>query len=386
MSEYINNIFIILFLIVLIRIRNNREKDFIIKMKTHKLFNYKYITSVQYVDYEKKIKVIIYSKTKIKFSKCIIKYTIYYEKCNPKLVYHGGFHIFNIYDINTSYNQKPTLIIINNLSINIPPSNRNTKYDIVLCYAVMSNFNRLKMLLQSIEAVKYFGISKVIFYLHSASVNVMNILRYYQSIGLADIYKYDSDDYLRQKESNSRKYSEIYHLIYFKMNHCFNEYKTKRNHMLFLDLDEILWLSEEKKNYKEMINSIDDREFYFLNAFFFKPNFNIPEMNDKNESIALPDINIFSISNYCPIKNGYVHKYIIINTSSFLAVEIHDSVSRNSVTKEFLSSNIAYIRHTRLFNYFLVKNCPKSAFKQKKKTRIERIIEKRSEKIMKNLL
>lgn len=284
MSEYINNIFITLFLIVLIRIRNNREKDFIIKMKTHKLFNYKYITSVQYVDYEKKIKVIIYSKTKIKFSKCIIKYTIYYEKCNPKLVYHGGFHIFNIYDINTSYNQKPTLIIINNLSINIPPSNRNTKYDIVLCYAVMSNFNRLKMLLQSIEAVKYFGISKVIFYLHSASVNVMNILRYYQSIGLADIYKYDSDDYLRQKESNSRKYSEIYHLIYFKMNHCFNEYKTKRNHMLFLDLDEILWLSEEKKNYKEMINSIDDREFYFLNAFFFKPNFNIPEMNDKNES------------------------------------------------------------------------------------------------------
>lgn len=361
----------------------NSVKDsngFLIKLPTYKLENGKYVTSIQYVDYENKLKIIIYGRGDVTFSSCIVKYKALSELCNASLIYRGGYSLLRIMEVDTKEGYSPQFLLLNNITLNIPKSKRNNKYKFVSCYAVMSNFDRPLLLTQLIESNIHFGVSKMVFYYFSASEKVKKVLKYYSNIGVADVYQFQTDSFLNHVESSRE--IQYYHLIFFKLNHCFYEYKTKTNHMLFLDLDEILW-PIKAKNYEELIESIPSREFYFIHSSFFKPEFDIPQQFDKSEKIILPDVNIFSIKKYCLSNDGYTHKYIMINASSFVAAEIHDPFPINNIIREYLSNDVAYIRHTRHFDIGLKNHCP--TLLDKNLTEIEKYIRDKSDRIMKSI-
>lgn len=247
----------------------------------------------------------------------------------------------------------------------------------------MANFERPILLTELIESNIHFGVSKLVFYYYSFSENVKQILKYYSSIGIVDVYEFQNDTHFKETEGN-RVY-DIYHFILFKINHCFNEYKTKSNHMIFLDLDEILW-PVRSKNYKEMLESIPPKEFYYIHAFFYKCNFDIPNHLDKSINTILPDIDIFSIKKYCPNNDEYTHKYLIANTSKFLFAHIHDAHSKFKISKEYMFNNISYIRHTRHYDNGLKNHCPDSKLLQTKRTKVESIILKKSKAVVNGIL
>lgn len=339
---------------------------------TFKLGNEIYITSIQYVEYEDKLKLILYSKeSNFSLYYCMISYKHIQEKCKMNLLYRNDYYYLNLFEISTSRSINPISLMLNNISVAIPKSKRNIKYNFVSCYSIMSNFNRPLLLTQLIESNLYFGVKKIIIYYYSSSKKVRQILKYYIEKGFVDVYKFHSDNFLKSKESS--RDIKIYHLILFKMNHCFNEYKTKSNHMLFLDLDEIFWPSKSV-SYDKLIRSIPQHEFYYVYASFFKLNINISEKLDKNTTLILPDTDIFSINEYCQNDDGYIRKYIILDTNKFIATLVHGVVSKDNISGSYISNEIAFIRHTRHFNNGLKLHCPSKKLQKRNLTNIEKAI------------
>lgn len=259
--------------------------------------------------------------------------------------------------------------------------NNKIKYNFVTCYAVMSNFNRPLLLTELIEANLYFGVSKLVFYYQSSSKLVKNILQYYVRKGIADVYEYKHDKYLKEIERSSRNKGYLYHLIYYKMNHCFFSYRTISKYMLFLDLDEILWPAEAK-NYYQLLSLIPKREMYYVHSYFFQTEYVIPNYLDKNMSVVLPDIDLFSIKKYCPNHDGLVRKYIMLNPKIFDAAEIHDSFARIKIKRTYISGNIAFIRHSRNFNNKIKKRCPESLLQYKENNEEDKLIYAKSMRIV----
>lgn len=378
-------IVITLFLYTLVAYNTPKMKlDFMQKLYTYKLGNNKYITSVQYVNYENKIKLIIYSKDKnININKSVIFYEKYSENCNIVFAYRDEFYNLNLFEISTKNNLIPKILLLNDINIIIPKSNRNNNHKFVSCYAVMSNFERPLLLTELIESSIHFGVTKLVFYYYSSSEKVKQILKYYSDIGVVDVYQYQNDTNF--KENEGERDLHIFHFLLFKINHCFNEYKTESNHMIFLDLDEIIW-PVKSKNYEDMLVSITPKGFYHLHEFFYKFNYEVPDNIEKNITTILPDVDIFSINKYCPTYDGYNHKYIMLNTSDHIAADVHNPIPKHQVHGEYISSDIAFIRHTRRFNGAVKEHCPDSSIIQKNMTKLERMILKKSKRIVYDIL
>lgn len=383
---FISICFSLIFLLLVFNVTKNINKkkyriSSLINLTTYKLYNEVYITSAQYVNYDKKIMLIIYSKNKnVVFKECIVKYKSLSNACKPLFLYHARDNLFNLFEIKTLHNEVPLFIIINSITIKIEKSKRSNKNKIVTCCPILSNFDRPLMLIQTIEAYRYLGMFKIVVYYLSSSKTVMNILKYYSSIGIVDIYKFQLDSYLKDIEINSRKFPYIYHLIYFKLNHCFNEYKTQTNYMLYLDVDELLW-PIKADNYLDIIKSLPKNDYYHLFPIFFKPNYELPQENDKNEKITLPDISIFEINKYCIVEKNFWQKYIILNTSSIMVADIHEPILYNNVRDEYVPKDIIFIRHTRFFNNVLKNYCTESKLMTKNITILENVIKINSDKV-----
>lgn len=379
---YIFFILIILIFILPLLFNNSNKnvKNFVKKLYSYRLDDETYITSVQHVYYENKIKLITFAKEKhIKISKCDVVYNKYSEKCDISFVYRNDFYNFNLFEIKTLSNLIPKILILNNINIIIPKSNRNIKHKFVSCYALMSNFDRPLLLSELIESNINFGVSKLVFYYFSSSVMVKKILKYYSDIGIADVYEFQNDTYFKEKEAIT--IMNIYHFILFKINHCFNEYKTEYNHMMFLDLDEIIW-PVRSKSYEDMLLSIPQKDLYNLYSYIFKGNFEIPNHLDKSITTILPDIDLFSIKKYCPSNDRFVHKYIIFNTSKFVNPDIHDPVALAEASSSWIPGDIAFIRHTRHFNDEIKKRCPNSKLMEIDSKDVEKIILSKSKEIL----
>lgn len=304
-----------------------------------------YITSAHYIDYENSIHLIIYSESsKIRFKTCKIYYSDNNDECYVKIQSEG--YLYYRIEFATRKNITPLSLTLNNITIKFNKKKRFDSNSFVVCVPVVANLKRPMMLIQMIESYKNYGVSKIIINYFSSSDNVVKVLNYYSKLGIVDVFKYnDNND---EKIINLQNDSDIiYHLQMWKINHCFYEYKTQSNHLIFLDVDEILF-TKDYINYYQLFNSLEVVDLYKLHQFFYKINNSISEQNDRRTT--LNDIDIYSINDYCKTSNGFTHKYIIYNTNKFYKAEVHDALHNQHITQQYISSNIAFVRHTRHYN------------------------------------
>lgn len=283
-----------------------------------------------------------------------------------------------MYETPTKNQLIPKVIMINNVSAIIPKRNRDEKYKYVRCTGVLSNFDRPFFLTELIELSIHFGVSKLVFYYYSSSERVRKILQYYSKLGVVDIYQYQNDSNF--KELEGKRDLTIFHFNLFKINHCFNEYKTRSNHMMFLDLDEILW-PVKHKNYESLFNSLPPKDYFYIHSYFFKYEFEIADNMEKNYAVILPDTDIFSLKKYCPTSDGYIHKYIMMNTNKYYVTDVHESLSHETVSRQYISGDLGFIRHIRHFNSELKKRCSDRKIKTHQNNEIEKIIFNNSKQI-----
>lgn len=342
---------------------NNDDKINSNLLPVYKLGENKYITSAHYKDYENAIHLLLYSNSNnINFYKCEIKYDNSNDECNAKMQYEGLMNYYRI-EFRTRPDEMPLYLYLNNLTIKFNNVKRKDTDSFIVCVSIVVKLKRPLMVIQMIEAYRKFGVSKIVMNYYSSSPDVTKVLNYYNRIGFVDIYQYNDTVDERFREIENDNYEFIYHFQMWKINQCFYEYKTPSNHIIVLDVDEILW-PVKASNYKELFNSLPKMDYYFLHQFLYEIEINILNKDDHN--VILPDIDIFSIKRYCPTSNGIAHKYIIYNTSKIFKAEAHFVKNKETVNQQYIPNNIAYVRHTRHYDDNLKRFCNSSLVKYNK--------------------
>lgn len=329
------------------------ENIFATDIPIYKIGDKSYITSAHYSYYDNKINLIIYSETyKIIFTKCIVYYKNINDKCDAVMKYEGSANYYRI-ELSTRFKQPPLLLKLNNINIEFNALKRSDSNTFLVCIPVVWNLKRPLMLIQLIESYIKYGVEKIIVNYYSSSKEVIKVLNHYRKLGIIDVYKYNdyNDHYFINLENDN---NSIYHLQMWKINHCFYEYKTPSNHILFLDVDEILF-TVNHINYHQLFNSLPKMDLYMLNQFFYKIESNINEKEDR--VVILSDVDIYSIHNYCITLNGFTHKYVIYNTSKFYKAQVHEGLNKESIEQQYIPNNKAYIRHTRHYNKSVKDRC-----------------------------
>lgn len=392
--QFIMNVFLSLLLLLLLLLlfslyyKNKEyykayEKINSTLLPIYKLGNNKYITSAHYVDYENAIHLILYSDSNnIDFFKCIINNTNSNNTCYPKMQYESSIFYYRI-ELQTRKNEIPLYMKLNNVTIKFKMKKRIDSNSFVVCISVAVNLKRPLLMIEMIESYKKFGVSKIVVNYYSSTQSVIRVLNYYSKTGLIDIYQYNdtNDKQFREIEDDNEMF--IYHFQMWKINHCFYEYKTPSNHIIVLDVDEILWIVKSS-NYFELFDSLPKMDYYNLHQFFYKINTSIPDSHDRNAT--LPDIDIFSINSYCPTSNGIAHKYIIYNTNKVCKAEVHNIVYKENINHQYIPNNLAYVRHTRQTKGVLKNVCHDSSLVNYNKSSFEYKIQHISKVLYKKIL
>lgn len=216
-----------------------------------------------------------------------------------------------------------------------------TQYKYVVCTPAMYNYTKVNLFIQRMESLKYFGVSKVVTYFIDASIEVQKVFRYYIKIGLLDLYK--NDKHIEYDVFKKSYYGEVW-----KLNHCFHRYQENAEYIFDSDLDEIIW-PVSTRNYDEMFKILPESDiFYFVNRIFL--------ISEENDASIYTDM--FNATNSCTGRKRWNRKYIIASPYKYQGLEIHTAVYHNWFVKETtVDVKYAYIRHTKMFDKYVKKNC-----------------------------
>lgn len=372
---YLFIIFLVLLFFCLFNIKYNRNNNYYyIDLPHYAINSYSYITGVFYKTKTSQILLHGYSPLQnISFTSCYFIYENGREKCFPIFIKSYGIDLFyyNV-EIQLSQSIKPLYLILNDIKIDIPyPVEKKYKY--IVCSPVLVNFNRFTYLIEHIESMKAFGVSKVVAYYVSSTPQVRKILQYYVEEGILEVNKYNKTI---EEVWKGRYYGEIW-----KLNHCFHKYQEVSNYIMELDFDEILWPTKVK-NYDELFSILPSYDIYFLHARIFPPSNTIVEFKH-DKDMKLNDVDMFKINMSCQTQNGYARKYVIANPLKVSCLEIHNVPCHTKVKETTIESKYAYDRHTRHLNPEILKICP--TFIKNEMDYISTLIYKKSNQVKSSL-
>lgn len=277
---------------------------------------------------------IIYSKN-IHFN-CILKY-----KCR--------INSYFMYELEYNWTNKPKTIKIREKLILVQYSsnqkNRNT-----VCITKMINYTASNYLIQMIESYRFFGITNFIIYYTSSSSSVIKILKYYQTLNILTLIKWNCS----YETTFLKKY------VYgqkWKYNDCYYRNAGNKGMMVFTDLDEIIW-PVSGKNIRSILN-----EYNQMNSdiYVFKTKIYLKEYSSITYDRyihVVNDFDLFQIHNACLYRKRFLRKYIINNCNYLKVLSIHDiERSVKNVRISYISEKFGYIRHSRRVRADLFKKC-----------------------------
>lgn len=355
---------VILFVYIIIFVINKCDYiNFVNKMRVIQISKTVYLYSSFYYEQENNIILFGYSKCiNINNLKCFIKiYNNSYIKCNISYNIlkriNNNFLVMKIV-MNNYYKLKH--VVINNKEFHpLTVKEKRNKYNCTVCITKFINYTAETYLLEAFTSYKLIGIDHIVIYYLSSSVNVTNILKYFEKSGFLDIIKWN----YHHETINLKEF--IYGQLW-KYNDCLYRYKKHSNLMLFNDIDEVLW-SNNYKLLQEIIlqenlilydvlylyNRIFRKEFYSNNNY--KRSRFIPY--DRYNHI-IPDFSMFKYHNSCIYDKGYLNKYIIRNFSKINYIRIHDvTIHNNDLKTIYINSSILFLRHTRRVREDLLFDC-----------------------------
>lgn len=335
------------------------EKDVFITGVYHKNKN-NYILLDGYTTHKK---VNIYS--------CKVYYDYKNISCSPKYSKRKKLDN-NYFVIEIKYNKKikPKCLILNNFEINIPHKLYN-HYKYVVCTSVMYNYTAVNYLIQRMESLKYFGVSKVVIYNIHASIEIKKILRQYIREGFLDLYKYD--DHIENDIWRKNYYGQVW-----KLNHCFHTYQENSEYIINSDLDEVIW-PVNSNSYDELFKTLPKSDVYYFDARFI--------FTTKDYNVKLKDVDMFNISDSCTVRKGYCKKYIIASPLKYYGISVHTLRYHDWFTKETkVKMEYAYIRHTKKITKTLEKLCKNHQiiYKDNKTMKIENKVKRQKKNIFSN--
>lgn len=247
----------------------------------------------------------------------------------------------DFFDIKITYNTKlnPKYLYLNNVLIKVSPE-LHGYYKYVVCSPVMYNYTSANFLIQRMESLKHFGVSKVVTYFIDASVEVQRILRYYIKTRFLVLYRFDK--YVEYNVWGDSYYGEVW-----KLNHCFHRYQENAQYIFDSDLDEIIWPTTAN-NYDELFSLLPKSDiFYFVNKVHI-----IPEYYRD-----MKDYDFFNISDTCTGKKRWNRKYVIASPLRYSNIEVHTAVYHDWFLKETtVDLKYACSRHSKFDSKWL-KDC-----------------------------
>lgn len=328
-----------------------------------------FITGVYYKSVKKYILLDGYTKhNDVNVNSCIVTYNNNSYSCSAKYSKYGKVDN-NYFIIKVMYkkNIKPKILVLNNFEINIHHKMYN-HYKYVVCTAIMYNYTAANYLIQRMESLKKFGVSKVVIYFMHGSTEVKKVLKYYIREGFLDFYRYDK--HIEDDIWKSSYYGQVW-----KLNHCFHTYQENSEYIINSDLDEILW-PVNTENYDELFKILPNSDIYYFEVRFFLTTHDI--------NIKLKDVDMFNISDTCTGKKGYCKKYIIASPFKYYGISVHRAVYYDWFTKETkVNIEDAYIRHTKENTRTLERLCKnhKIIYKDNKSLKIENKVKRKRKRI-----
>uniref|UniRef100_A0A0K0DWN2 Glycosyltransferase family 92 protein n=1 Tax=Strongyloides stercoralis TaxID=6248 RepID=A0A0K0DWN2_STRER len=168
------------------------------------------------------------------------------------------------------------------------------KENFTVCVPPLYYFNNLLQLFIATEIWKLQGVTKILYYYVSASKDVINLLKYYESEGLVTIVPYKLLPKSQKEDPNINVY-RYGHISAF--NDCMNRINSK--YATILDVDEIFYYNEtyniNKNNFYELIDKIFQNN-KTISTLIFKHYAATIELNDvKNNFKFLKKITYNSV-------------------------------------------------------------------------------------------
>lgn len=200
--------------------------------------------------------------------------------------------------------------------------NKRIKFNLLFCLTMFYSYNDTVRFIEFIEYYINFGVDKFVIYNTNCSVNIENILKYYNNKGVMDII-YDNfthNIYERKK----------FHV--WKQNDCFYRYKYYAKRMIFTDHDEIIY----SPKYRES-GDLFSHFSHQAASYHFYPKLTITYGKG------------FFINGFYSICPNDSWKFIINRCEYILQVVVHDVILTNSKNcyKEKVSLSNGYVIHAR---------------------------------------
>lgn len=237
----------------------------------------------------------------------------------------------------------PKTVLINNRNYHIAQE-RVTKKRNVLCITTMKNFVSYNLLYQSLYVYNINGITDAFLYTSDLDLEI-NEFKNLSRINFHIIY------IINEFHLNS----SFYYGQTVKYNDCLYRNMYISNYIIFADFDELLILNK-LNSYDKLINLLDKGDIYYIRSSICPTSKSI----ENKKFHILNDTDISKTLKCCLMNSFYHRKYIITSPSKFVKINIHYIDYEYKKCKHiYVKSKYAYIHHSRIPTYSLMKYCSK---------------------------
>lgn len=268
---------------------------------------------------------------------CLLKSAYSSIQCEAFLKFYNNYieDYFNMWIYFPKLHFSPTILILNEKCLRIPPPLKSTeksndliKYNYTVCLSTFIGYSVSYSFTQWLEINRLYGIDHFAVYKMSWTEEIDKIMNYYNKLGIIDIIELNYTFY-----SNIRSDRSFYGQP-IKLNDCFYRYRRISKNIVMMDQDEIIIpINRKIKSIDELLNKIDNSESDIY--YFYRREYRTFPYDIKKWYInKMKDFDIFKVHTNCEWKSGTFQKYIIHNSNKFHHINVHNIAYGSLVINE----------------------------------------------------
>ncbi|XP_054884967.1 uncharacterized protein LOC129359395 isoform X2 [Poeciliopsis prolifica] len=240
--------------------------------------------------------------------------------------------------------------------------NKNKKtesfnHTFTVCLSTMFDFNNVLQFVQSLEMLRFLGVSKVFVYKTSCSAKTQRVLNYYTRKGILEVIPWSMSGFLNVSRGWLPSHGPG-DLHYFgqitALNDCLYRNMYRSKYVALHDVDELI-LPQTVKTWTELLPLLESKytrnKCYMFENNVFPNNVMLPRSGtDPARWRGVPGVDVLAHLHQEPVSKEHVYEKfkIIVNPRLVASVSVHGVLQSHGLDGcAWVDRNIARMYHTR---------------------------------------